>query len=443
MRRGFGYRTRRKTRVFGTLPRWVSPGEGRVVQRAGVRPESSDSSMAAAGATSGSPPGSNETPDAARSPADGDSQAASVAGMNSEIKHKLFRPALEGWGKDLKDRFGREFENFSDQDIWDFLVGAGGVRADGTPWEAGVYLVGADVTQAFHDQNGVRLLFRDLNNNAGRGGKGNHRRFLNKTKKRGLLTKLRWVPICYAEKGTNRILFVAGATLMESCFFGFDEPSLHPNLIAARRNGFPHCLQVHQDTPADVLKWLKAAANDFHEGSEYTIIEALLDTRQVTTGWIEYCKPKPDGIPATGEEPRGALTRETLCGTKENSYDGRRRKWITDNFPTQWSSPHMEDVADKNLKDLERMGLWRATEYFFLEFMDHLEPKFSITVGLQNLAKMIEVVLDKQSIFPRCFSQEARSLGMSDLRMRKGAWRGQSQNESALSVGDSQDMVFG
>ena len=87
-----------------------------------------------------------------------------------------------------------------------------------------MYLKQHDVTLPFFSKEGERLLWRDPLHNAGRGGKGNHKRYLKKIKARGVLTKLRGVPICRAEEGKPdaRKVFVAGATLVESCYMGFE-----------------------------------------------------------------------------------------------------------------------------------------------------------------------------------------------------------------------------
>ena len=143
------------------------------------------------------------------------------------------------------------------------------------------------------------------------------------------------------------------------------------------------------------------------------MLECLLDTRAVAKGWAEHCKPKLEKDPRTGEGPRPAITRENCIGPGEKSFDGKRRAWITKNYPPAqyWSSPHLCDLAAKVLKFLEENDLWAKVEFFCLEYVDHGDSRLDLMIVVRNLAMLIDVLLDKKSIFPRCWWPEAFVLG--------------------------------
>ena len=76
-----------------------------------------------------------------------------------------------------------------------------------------------------------------------------------------------------------------------------------------------------------------------------------------------------------------------------------------------WSSPHLCDLAAKVLKFLEENDLWAKVEFFCLEYVDHGDSRLDLMIVVRNLAMLIDVLLDKKSIFPRCWWPEAFVLG--------------------------------
>ena len=94
-------------------------------------------------------------------------------------------------------------------------------------------------------------------------------------------------------------------------------------MTAILEGGFPHILKIHMNTPDDVCRWLKSQANQFFEGSAWTIVEALEDTKTVNESWSAFKKGNADD-----PEAPVAFTRASCPSKGPDSYDQRKRRWV-------------------------------------------------------------------------------------------------------------------
>ncbi len=95
---------------------------------------------------------------------------------------------------------------------------------------------------------------------------------------------MRGIPIARAsnESGADAAikLFSAGATLVQACYYAFENYGEYENVQKLKASGFPGVLLVNKDTPSDVMRWMRKTANRFHEGQAWSIVESIEDTVQ-------------------------------------------------------------------------------------------------------------------------------------------------------------------
>ena len=86
-------------------------------------------------------------------------------------------------------------------------------------------------------------------------------------------------------------------------------------------------LELLEDTPEFISRWLKHEANQFHDGARYTPAESMKDAVAADAFWESYRLDKNRNITVKNCPPQGEL-----------SYQRLRAKTIMEYFPDRWKT---------------------------------------------------------------------------------------------------------
>ena len=94
------------------------------------------------------------------------------------------------------------------------------------------------------------------------------KKYLKKILAKGLMVAMRGTPVCVPVQVNGRTIyeFVAGGTLLRAAQLAVEKHPENRFSQWIKQNGFPQVRVFRENTPLDILQWLKQEANLWHGG---------------------------------------------------------------------------------------------------------------------------------------------------------------------------------
>eukprot|EP00959_Pyramimonas_sp_CCMP1952_P457003 9474123-Pyramimonas_sp.AAC.1 len=163
---------------------------------------------------------------------------------------------------------------------------------------------------------------------------------------------------------------VGGGTMVEAAVVAYKMSKDNKHVQWVVEHGIPDTILLKTGTPDDVLRWIKHQANQFHQGSEMTIIELYDECIAVFLGWEMY--RNEHGITKNSCPKKGPLRyekqRETYVITQHSDFFGEC-KW------------QQFDNCKVFQAELERFGIYneyKTTVENKMDFADNRVDNFKI-----------------------------------------------------------------
>eukprot|EP00969_Alexandrium_andersonii_P259015 11452528-Alexandrium_andersonii.AAC.1 len=136
------------------------------------------------------------------------------------------------------------------------------------------YGVHNDITLPFFDKHEHRALFRHPRNQ--RLQTLVETNYKNSILDKGIMQGVRGTAWCTYSKGrTLPYLMVTYGTLSSAFYRAHTEQPYNANVVSTLNSGIAHAIVFHEDTPDDVLDFLKEEHNSYHTGAHTSFLETL------------------------------------------------------------------------------------------------------------------------------------------------------------------------
>ena len=166
---------------------------------------------------------------------------------------------------------------------------------------------------------------------------------------------------------------IAWGTLVEALYLAAEEDPENPQVKASIARGLPQTVLFKENTPDEVVSWLKALHNKEGGGSGKTVPEVLEEIRVIEAEWEVY--KKKHGITSTG--------------TGEAAYEKRWWSWLQQYHGGKYRSWRQFDSSKTVYHGMVRNSWWPDLKNLLEETVDFLCPRLDNAVLIEGFHTLL------------------------------------------------------
>lgn len=169
---------------------------------------------------------------------------------------------------------------------------------------------------------------------------------------RGVVDGVRGEPwMIFSEGQQLPLQAITWASLSRSFYHAAQMEPDNKFIKNALKAGLRRCRRLHENTPDDVIAWLRDYHNQFHGGARFSFTELLTEIPEIEEGWVAY--RTQHGITARlGAGTAGGDSKTAV------TYEKVYWQWVKANHDGKVSSWKQYDSAKSLVHGLKKMKIW-------------------------------------------------------------------------------------